>query len=101
MANGGKGDEIDLVRALAKRPVKLAELERIAIEATLQRTGGNILRAARQLGIGRTTLYRKLGLYAAAGHVPIEPAPVAPTVDPIGPSKWSKPGRASLGAYHE
>ena len=57
------GDELDPVRVLVKRPMKLSELERYAIEAALQRTGGNVTRAMRQLGIGRTTLYRKLKKY--------------------------------------
>jgi transcriptional regulator of acetoin/glycerol metabolism len=56
-------DENDPVRVLVKRPMKLSELERYAIEAALQRTGGNVTRAMRQLGIGRTTLYRKLKKY--------------------------------------
>ena len=51
------------MRVLVKRPMKLSELERFAIEAALQRTGGNVTRAMRQLGIGRTTLYRKLKKY--------------------------------------
>lgn len=38
----------------------LAELEREAIEAALEATGGNKARAAALLGIDRTTLYRKL-----------------------------------------
>jgi transcriptional regulator of acetoin/glycerol metabolism len=41
-----------------------------AIQATLERHGGNISAAARELGITRTTLYRKLGAerpIAAAG----------------------------------
>jgi len=58
-----KEDELDPVRVLVKRPMKLSELERYAIEAALQRTGGNVTRAMRQLGIGRTTLYRKLKKY--------------------------------------
>jgi DNA-binding NtrC family response regulator len=62
-ASPPKEDELDPVRILVKRPMKLSELERYAIEAALQRTGGNVTRAMRQLGIGRTTLYRKLKKY--------------------------------------
>ena len=63
LASPKKEDELDPVRILVKRPMKLSELERYAIEAALQRTGGNVTRAMRQLGIGRTTLYRKLKKY--------------------------------------
>ncbi|HEV2705079.1 MAG TPA: sigma 54-interacting transcriptional regulator [Pyrinomonadaceae bacterium] len=53
------------------RPVKLEievpstidDIERRAIEATLDYTGGDKTRAARALGIGRKTLYRKLQQY--------------------------------------
>ena len=45
-----EGDEI----------VPLAELERRAIIHALRVTGGNVTRAARALGIGRATMYRKL-----------------------------------------
>ena len=55
LASPRKEDELDPVRVLVKRPMKLSELERFAIEAALQRTGGNVTRAMRQLGIGRTT----------------------------------------------
>lgn len=41
----------------------LAVLERRAIEACFSRTGGNLSEMARQLRIGRTTLYRKLKKY--------------------------------------
>lgn len=41
----------------------LDQLEREAIEAALRRTHGNVTRAMKQLGIGRTTLYRKLKRY--------------------------------------
>jgi len=45
-----EGDEI----------VPLSELERRAIIHALRVTGGNVTRAARALGIGRATMYRKL-----------------------------------------
>ncbi len=43
--------------------MSLQEVERRAIELTLRHHGGNIVRTARSLGIGRTTLYRKLKRY--------------------------------------
>jgi DNA-binding NtrC family response regulator len=42
----------------------LEELERRAILKTLRETGGDKLAAARILGIGKTTLYRKLKQYS-------------------------------------
>ncbi len=42
----------------------LAEMERRAILHSLQENGGNKLAAAHSLGIGKTTLYRKLKEYA-------------------------------------
>ena len=44
----------------------LEELERRAILRTLRETGGDKLSAARMLGIGKTTLYRKLKQYHVA-----------------------------------
>ena len=41
--------------------VNLAEIELAAIRVTLQNHAGNVSAAARQLGISRNTLYRKLG----------------------------------------
>ena len=41
----------------------LNELERRAILSTLRQTGGDKQAAARMLGIGKTTLYRKLKQY--------------------------------------
>jgi len=46
--------------------IPLDELERRAILRALRETGGDKLAAARLLGIGKTTLYRKLKLYQAA-----------------------------------
>ena len=48
--------EIDL-------PSSMAEIERHAIEATLDYTSGDKTRAARLLNIGRKTVYRKLQQY--------------------------------------
>jgi two-component system response regulator HydG len=39
------------------------QLERMAIERTLQATGGNREQAAKMLGIGTRTLYRKIKEY--------------------------------------
>ena len=44
--------------------VPLEELKRRAIFRALRETGGDKLAAARLLGIGKTTLYRKLKEYA-------------------------------------
>jgi DNA-binding NtrC family response regulator len=50
------------------------EIERQAIEATLDYTKGDKTHAARALGIGRKTLYRKLDQYTAGNttHAPID-----------------------------
>jgi two-component system response regulator HydG len=52
--------------------VPLKELERRAIANILRETGGNKLAAARLLGIGKTTLYRKLKGYTTASSRQIE-----------------------------
>ena len=43
----------------ARRPT-LAELEEISIRDSIQRNGGNLSKAARELGVARSTLYNKL-----------------------------------------
>ncbi len=45
------------------QPCSLEELEKVAIEQALEHFGGNLSDVARQLGIGRSTLYRKLEQY--------------------------------------
>src|SRR6204780_3707004 len=48
--------------------LRLEDLERRAIFRALQESGGDKLAAARLLGIGKTTLYRKLKQYDAASQ---------------------------------
>ena len=43
--------------------IPLVEIERRAIDATLKAEGGNKTRAAKILGIGLKTLYRKIEAY--------------------------------------
>ncbi|PKP15552.1 MAG: sigma-54-dependent Fis family transcriptional regulator, partial [Bacteroidetes bacterium HGW-Bacteroidetes-22] len=47
----------------AKGKHRLDDAERESIARALRTTGGNMLAAARLLGIGRTTLYRKIEKY--------------------------------------
>ncbi len=51
------------VRFQAPDNMTLAEMEKLMIEATLRRTGGNVKEAAASLGIDRSTLYEKLKRY--------------------------------------
>ncbi|MCE7892742.1 MAG: sigma-54-dependent Fis family transcriptional regulator [Sorangiineae bacterium PRO1] len=70
-----RGKQSDVVPALAPTRAPqaalppdlfdLREVERLTIERAVKKTGGNITEAARILGIGRATLYRKLTAYAA------------------------------------
>lgn len=59
--NGASGHEAPKTNEL----IPLAEIERRAVLHTLRETRGDKLTAARLLGIGRTTLYRKLKEYGA------------------------------------
>ncbi|HEY7820933.1 MAG TPA: helix-turn-helix domain-containing protein, partial [Vicinamibacteria bacterium] len=45
----------------------LNELEKRAIQQALEETGGNLSQVVRLLGIGRTTLYRKLKTHGLRG----------------------------------
>ncbi|MCA9593238.1 MAG: sigma-54-dependent Fis family transcriptional regulator [Myxococcales bacterium] len=45
----------------------LHELERLAIRRALERTGGSVTRAAKLLGIGRATIYRKIAAHGLTG----------------------------------
>ncbi len=57
----GEGRQVKLEIAV---PATIDTIERRVIEATLDYTGGDKTRAARALGIGRKTLYRKLQQYS-------------------------------------
>jgi DNA-binding NtrC family response regulator len=59
---GGNGG----VKAAQLPDVPLADLEKLAIEATLRRTSGNVKEAAQRLGIDRSTLYEKIKKYELA-----------------------------------
>jgi DNA-binding NtrC family response regulator len=57
-------DRPDRVRDVIYRPgMKMADVERAAIESALRETKGNRRRAAEKLGIGERTLYRKIKEY--------------------------------------
>ena len=49
-------------------PLSLDAYERAALERALRECGGDASRAARRLGIGRSTFYRKLAQHGAARH---------------------------------
>ena len=62
--SGGSRPSAPVLRDL---PLTLAAYERLALERALVETGGDAPEAARRLGLGRSTLYRKL---AKHGLVP-------------------------------
>jgi two-component system response regulator HydG len=55
----GTGDSSELDQELTT----LQQLEKQAIVQALEQTGGDRLQAAKLLGIGKTTIYRKLKEY--------------------------------------
>ncbi len=46
--------------------ISMDEIEREALKQALERNGGNVTAAVRELGIGRTTVYRKMKKYGLA-----------------------------------
>ena len=58
----------DVLSPPRPRSQTLAEVERAHVLAVLQGCGGNQVEAARALGIGRTTLWRKLSAYGVIGR---------------------------------
>jgi DNA-binding NtrC family response regulator len=79
----------------------LAELERVAVTQALRRLHGNCGEAARLLGIGRTTLYRKLkeyniGLDASMGNRETVTRAHPPVVRPAGAPLVYDPSHVTL-----
>jgi DNA-binding NtrC family response regulator len=62
-------------RSAARDTARLQELERKAITEALEATGGDRARAAKILGIGKTTIYRKLKEYGFEEEASRPPAP--------------------------
>jgi len=68
-ATNGKVQSENALFATTDEIVPLAELERRAIDHALRVTGGRVARAAKLLGIGRATLYRRLAGRSANNSV--------------------------------
>ncbi len=66
----------------AEENFTLAELERRAVYGALRKTGGDKVAAARLLGIGKTTLYRKLKEYGQPQDSPESSAASDPVPNP-------------------
>lgn len=50
-------------RGIATDNYKLDEMEKVAIEQAIRKHQGNMSKAAKELGLGRTTIYRKIEKY--------------------------------------
>lgn len=61
-----------------RNTLSLQQLERRAILQALRETGGDRQRAAKLLGIGKTTIYRKLKEYGIEDALTSPPSPLAP-----------------------
>ncbi len=63
IAAGGPSPQTPVATATADGPRSLEDIERDAIVSAMETNRGNLSDVARQLGIGRSTLYRKLEQY--------------------------------------
>ncbi|GFN23496.1 sigma-54 interaction domain-containing protein [Thermanaeromonas sp. C210] len=60
---GGSGEDQAAEKALEVRPLPMKELEKRAIKQALAQTNYNVRKAAALLGLGQSTLYRKIRDY--------------------------------------
>lgn len=61
-----QSDDFIIPKSIKQAPttsLKVEDIERNAISTAIERSGGNLSKAAEELGIGRTTLYRKMNKY--------------------------------------
>jgi len=63
IAGGGPAPQTPVTTSTASGPRNLEDIERDAIVSAMESNRGNLSDVARQLGIGRSTLYRKLEQY--------------------------------------
>ncbi len=87
---GTNGSETaTIVASPTNEVVPLAELERRAIENALRVTAGRVAKAAKLLGIGRATLYRRLAARQPRPTPPPAPATThsTPAPSPARPSQ--------------
>lgn len=59
----GVAEETLRDQLLREKSLSLKNIEKTVIEVAWQRAHGNVTKACRLLGIGRTTMYRKLKQY--------------------------------------
>ena len=62
-------------------PLIMNELEKYIIDIVLQDTKYNYLLASKMLGIGRSTLYRKIEALGITEHAPVAPSSDSPETE--------------------
>ena len=61
--NENEEDTISTTNFNSTRPDKLEETEKSLIVKALEYSGGNVVKASKLIGIGKSTLYRKIKKY--------------------------------------
>jgi two-component system response regulator HydG len=73
-SNAPTANNVQLGVSVQRNIIPIAEMERQAILGTIDQLGGDKIMAAKLLGIGKTTLYRKLKEYGVIEIAPAVPA---------------------------